>query len=150
MRIDYALTFPAQKTPAETREALEKLRHFCMDRPFELVSPISRQLRPAKSKVFDIDPILRIGFFCLVPGGTLDLALYRFPRFKKTIIPWAHESFVTIDSEHQGWTARHAAIISVLEQAGRIGFGVDVEDPCGFQKHHSRERLVKLRRIIEV
>jgi len=147
MRIDYALTLPAEQEPGEVMHVMSRLRRFCMDQPFEFVSPI-RNRPPApqdRSKMFDLRPNYVIGFWCLVPGGRLDLALYRFPAFKRTVIPWAHEAFVTLDSEHPAYTARHAAIINTLEEAARLGLGVDVEDPAGFQRHHSRTRLNQLR-----
>ena len=151
MRIDYALTLPAEHEPGQVAHIISRLRRFCMDRPFEFVGPI-RNRPPApqdRSKVFDLKPLHVVGFFCLVPGGVLDLSLYRFSPFKGTAIPWAHEAFVTLDSEHPAYTARHAAIISTLEEAARLGLGVDVEDPCGFTCHHSRTRLAKLRRIMD-
>ena len=153
MRIDYALTLPAEYEPGEVLAVLSKLRQFCMDQPFEFVGPIRNRL-PApqdRSKVFDLRPNHVIGFWCLVrPHSTLDLALYRFPPYKDTVIPWAHEAFVTLDSEDPLYTTRHAAIINTLEEAARLGLGVDVEDPCGFQRHHSRVRLNQLRRIMDI
>jgi hypothetical protein len=123
-----------------------------MDQPFESVGPLRNRLpaRSDRTQAFDLKPNHVVGFWCLVPGGTLDLALYRFPKFRGTTIPWAHEHFVTLDCEAPAWTARYSAIISTFEMAARLGMGVDVEDPCGFHKHHSRERLIKLRRIMDI